>query len=255
MKARLLLSGAGKWGMNYRRLLQDHPRAELAGVVKSDREFYKALREQQWSGVILAAPASTLPAQLRATLEMGFPTLVEKPVAQSYAETDSLRSMAMATGTPVLVDFTYLYHPEFLAIRQRLAAREIISIESEGGNLGPFRENCPSLWDYGTHEVAMALTLMGRAKRVHLQSKNQNGGQIHTLRLKSERCEAHLSFGNGFPERRRWMKIRTAQEDFVFSDDGRTHRPLDQVVECFLDGPDENWGLDLAAEISRILEG
>ena len=117
---------------------------ENAARVGSDVEVtgdWRALcGSERVDGVIIATPPSTHPAMLRACLAAGKPALVEKPVALGLAETLALEREVSASGVPVLVDHTLLFHPGFEALRARCPdPRAIRFVHSESRAWGPFR--------------------------------------------------------------------------------------------------------------------
>src|SRR5467141_3539934 len=94
---RLALIGFGYWGPNYARVLNGLPGVELTVVCDGSVERLAAVRERYslvatcsriddlWplddvDGVVIATPASTHEAIVRAALESGRHVLVEKPM-------------------------------------------------------------------------------------------------------------------------------------------------------------------------------
>jgi predicted dehydrogenase len=257
---RVLLVGVGRWGQNFLRILTDHPRAEIAGVVSSQSDFrvpvFRSLdaafeSKISWDGVILATPPEVHANQLAMCLKQGIPTFVEKPICLDLVTARGLHALAATTGTPVLVDYTLMFHPGFVAIREQLHDLENgWQIHSRGGNWGPFRSYSP-LWDYGSHAVAMTHNLMGREEAGGLA-----GNYSVTLRF-GDSSRATIEVGNRFSERIREFSVtvNSSGKQFGFKND-RSAQPLNLAIDAFLDGAIESqpWGLDLSLAVVTILD-
>jgi predicted dehydrogenase len=92
--------------------------------------------------------------------------------------------------------------PEYGAIR---------AIDARAGNMGPFRENVPVLWDWGAHDVAMCVDLLGRmperSEVTHLERRPMTGGMGEILNLTlyfSENVQARICLGNMLPKCRKF---------------------------------------------------
>src|SRR5206468_4448358 len=221
-------------------------------------------------------------------LAAGKPALVEKPVALGLAETLALEREVSASGVPVLVDHTMLYHPGFEALRARCPdPRAIRFVHSESRAWGPFRaEKVPVLWDRGPHDVAMCLELFG-ARPIAVAGLAAWPGtppaldaQMMTLRLDfAGGASAWIEIGHLASERRGRFSVFCDRAALVF-DDGppsslaerstpwrfapgdsegaaraievADERPLSRVVREFAAGvggrPSPRFGLGLAAQ-------
>jgi predicted dehydrogenase len=94
------------------------------------------------------------------------PALVEKPLGLNAEQGEAVLGSARALQStpPLMVDFIHLWAPAFRELKARVAsaAPDAIShIESRGENWGPFR-SWSAVHDYGAHDVAMCLDLIGR---------------------------------------------------------------------------------------------
>jgi predicted dehydrogenase len=155
------------------------------------------------------------------------PVLVEKPLTMDVHEARTLRRLAMDRKVPLLVDHVYLYHPAYRALRRELGGKAPLTISGAAGNDGPFRPDAPVLWDYGPHDIAMCLDLVGatpsrvRAKRL---DRRLVGGAIgETIQLHLEfpsGTKADLVISNLLNERSRLLSVDTGSERLVFDDSG-----------------------------------
>ncbi|HZJ12222.1 MAG TPA: Gfo/Idh/MocA family oxidoreductase [Methyloceanibacter sp.] len=169
---RLGLAGVGRWGRNYVRTIGGMSDAVLTAVASGNPETASLVPPNcrvvaQWSdllavdvdGIIIATPPATHAAILLAAVAAGKPVLVEKPLVTTAADLDALA--AVPPGAVVMVEHTHLFHPAFRALKREVAARgRPLSIRSSAGNAGPYRPDVSVLWDWGPHDIAMALDLV-----------------------------------------------------------------------------------------------
>lgn len=299
---RLALIGAGRWGRNYIRTIDELPDVEIAilcssnpasaGLVsrtpKVTSDWRSALEWEGIAGVIIATPPPLHAEMVLAALDAGRPVMVEKPLTLDVGEAEEIQRRAAGTGVPVLVDHTYLFHPAYQTMKSMVqAGGSVLRIESHGGNLGPFRADTPPLWDYGAHDVAMCIDLLGdrptsvTARETGATSAEGGEGHIYQVDLRFEAGQtAELTIGNGMREKRRYFSVFCDQQILVFDDlaedrlvrhpsvggsvDGpgepmaiEPTRPLSAAVQAFAAGirgrTNELFGVDLAVEVVQVL--
>ncbi len=206
---KLGLIGAGLWGRNYIRTIQrmegvrlvrlasrNEESAALAGqACKISPDWLDVAQAADIQGVIIATPPATHAEIATAAIEVGNPVLIEKPLCLDLPEAVELRSLAKARGTFAMVGHTHLFAPAFQSLKELGAALgPLKSIQAEAGNWGPFRKDTPVLWDWGSHDVAMCLDLVGLmpldAKACRLESREVEGAQGEAISL-------HLDFPEG----------------------------------------------------------
>ena len=241
---RLALIGAGRWGRNYirtisglsgvrlSRLASSNP--ESVRLVSADCEVVRAWQEvldaRFVDGVIIATPPHLHAEMALAAMEAGMPTLLEKPLAMSIDQARALKSKATECGVYSLVDHTHLFHPAYRALKASLPRQgAILEIRCEAGAFGPFRPDVPVLWDWGAHDVAMCLDLLGAVPRVSsatVQKTHTNSGQGETVRLElsfPHGVEASIRLCNVM-EKTRKLSVRCASGTSVY--DGVGSDPL-----------------------------
>ncbi len=298
----LALIGAGRWGRAYIRTIGELPDAEIAVLCGSNpdsaglvsrrtmvtADWRSALALDGIAGVIIATPPPLHAEMVLAALDAGVPVMVEKPLTLDVGEAEEIQRRTADTGVPVLVDHTLLFHPAYKAMKTMTRERgPIRRIESRGGNLGPFREDTPPMWDYGAHDVAMCLDLIGSlpasatARSVETVSTEEGDGQVFKLDLHfRDRQTAEITVGNGMREKQRQLAIFLGREILVFDDladdpliryadqerlaagEGEplpvdSTLPLTAAVQTFIDGirgiSTEGFGVDLGVDVVRVL--
>lgn len=110
-----------------------------------------------------------------------------------------------------MVDHTHLFHPAYRALKVAAKGHGAIgAIHGLAGNHGPFRTDAPVLWDWGAHDAAMALDLMGvrpdsvDARRIDHRHLPEGLGEVVEIRAGFPGgVQAILRFGNLLPKTRR----------------------------------------------------
>lgn len=253
---RLGLVGAGRWGRNLLATAGTLPEIRLAAVASANPgtaalvppgcvtvpDWRTLLAEIPLDGVCLAVPAARQPEIALAALAAGLPVMAEKPLALSVDATGEVVAAARAAGLPLLVDFIHLFNPAYRALRAHLTALgPIRRIESVGGGLGPFRADCPPLWDYGAHDLALCLDLLRRpatqlsACRRERRQTAEGLGEILRLDLGfGDGVEARIETGNLMQPKTRRLTVWAGAAMLLFDDLSPT--PLTAIRD---DGPPE----------------
>lgn len=197
---RLGLIGAGRWGRNYIRTVAAMADARLAllasrnpesaGLVPGDcpvlADWRELLDPGALDGVIIATPPGLHAEMASAAIEAGLPVLVEKPLTMDVAQARALRGLALDRGVLAMVGHTHLFNPAYRALKaMRPQFGRILEIRGEAGNFGPYRTDVPVLWDWGPHDVAMCIDLVGevplRAASTLQERRAVEGGVGETI--------------------------------------------------------------------------
>ncbi len=177
-------------------------------------------------GVIVATPPALHARMVEEAVRSGLPVMVEKPLTIDFGEARRLEEIVGEAGVPVLVDHIHLFHPAYRALKREAADMgEVRHILSEGGNRGPFRKDASALWDYGPHDLALCLDLLGAspariaAERVVSQSTEEGYGEVVSLALEfAGGVRAEISTGNLMDEKRRRFAVWFEKGALVFDD-------------------------------------
>jgi predicted dehydrogenase len=289
----LWLIGVGSWGKNYIATLRDFPGAVLKRVAtrnpdarslvgpscKIQEDWRDLLAAKDLDGVVITSSAPLHAEQLTTALEAGLPILVEKPLTLDLSQARHVLALAKAKRLPVLVDHIYLFHPAYQELKHRAKALGAPKkIVSSGGNTGPFRASVTPLWDYGPHDIAMCLDLLGTLPtKVSASASPSRGGEILKVDLTFPGgVKAALTFGNGFPVKERRFEASFAKGALLFDDlrdvplrerrPGKTaqavpvsaeramNRALGAFVAAINSGAKDLSGLKLAVDVVAVLE-
>ena len=233
------LVGAGKWGKNYINTINRMPGIRLAAVVSSNSETRNFVQTDvelfsSWSsiidisldGLILAVPPRVQTEIAMSALKARLPLLLEKPMALDPNEAEKINKASSEQKVFILVNHIYLHHPVYMKLKQLLIneGSEIKAIHTHSGNRGPFRKEWSALWDWGPHDLAMALDLVkgpASVKKVSLikrdKGNKKSGNYLIQLSL-SNGATADLKFGNLMPNRVRQLRVQTDTGEYIFDE-------------------------------------
>jgi len=212
-----VLGGAGKWGRNIVRTLEGLDGASVAWVAGSKDDWPGWLASRRPDAVAIATPASLHAEHAVRVLEHGLPAFVEKPMALSVADAERVRDAAKAARLPVVVDHIHLFNPAWRELKRRLPELGTIrEAESEAGQDGPFRADVTPLWDWGPHDIALAIDLMGGPPSKVECAAMPEGNHRVTMTFGAVVWRAH--FGSRFKAKVRRAAVRGAKAEAVWDD-------------------------------------
>jgi predicted dehydrogenase len=173
-RLRVAVVGVGHLGRHHARLLAVMPGVELVAVADIDRA--RAAEIAAAHGTSAVDDWQALPADLDAVtvavpteahlpvalglIERGAHVLVEKPLARSVAEADTLIAAASARGVQLAVGHTERFNPAVTAARVHLTHPRFI----EAHRLGTFPERSLDIdvvFDLMIHDLDLLLSIVG----------------------------------------------------------------------------------------------
>lgn len=176
--------------------------------------------------LIIATPAETHYELSKQALRMGRHVIIEKPMVMDRAEAEDLYDLARQKNVSGFVDHTHLYSPAWREIKSKVGA--VKSIQSKSG--GPCK--AAPLWDWGSHDIAMRLDLVG--------DKPVN----HVIYLHKERVK-------------REFRIEADNGVFIYDDPKTDPQPLEVLMTEFMDSlnnPNQD-GIRMGLEVCKVLCG
>lgn len=172
---RLGLVGAGPWGRNYIRTIAGLAAVRLARVASRNRETPSLVPRgcvvsPDWrdvacapdlDAIVVAAPPARHAEIALAAIGNGRPVLVEKPLTLDVASAERILALATERRVLVMVDHVHLFHPGYRALKHEARHARVRGIRAQAGDRGPYRPDVGVLWDWGPHDVAMCIDLLG----------------------------------------------------------------------------------------------
>jgi len=232
---RLGLIGAGTWGANYIHTIAGLDGVHLARLASRNPENPgrvgpECTISENWQylieaggldGIIIASPPETHADIILAAIGRGLAVLIEKPMTMSVAEAETILAMAQAEDAIVMVDHIHLYSAAWEAVKREAPALGAIrAISGVAGKWGPFPPSTPVLWEWGSHDIAMCINLMGRPPEIATATRTdiRDGGETLSVVLGFGDTEARISIGNLYPEKTRLFTISFENGELIYDD-------------------------------------
>lgn len=176
---RVGLIGCGDWGRNHARALSrlgvlaavGDQVPERAALVA--REFVctnlgpqAILSNPEIDVVVIAAAPHEQAALALRALQAGKHVLVEKPMAMTTDDAESLCDAALLAGRVAMTGLVMQFHPAFIALQRLVdegALGRLRRIEARRTGFGKFFAGVDVLWDLAPHDLSMQMALIGRS--------------------------------------------------------------------------------------------
>jgi predicted dehydrogenase len=173
--------GLGYWGPNLVRVLHELPEATPIVAYDPRREAlsrmtvrYPALRaagsyrelleDDHVEAVAIATPVASHYELAAAALKAGKHVFVEKPLAASSEQAESLIRLSRDNGLMLMAGHTFLYSPPVNLGRELIRSGnlgEIYFISTSRVNLGLHQSDVSVVWDLGPHDFSILLYWLG----------------------------------------------------------------------------------------------
>lgn len=174
---RVAVIGAGYWGPNLIRNLNEAPGAEPVAVADLSQERLDAVHKRfpavrvttdhsslfsdpAIDAVCIATPVNTHRKLVEQALAAGKHVFVEKPLAPSVGDAEAMVRSAEKAGRTLMVGHTFVYNPAVVTVRGLIERGElgrINYVDSQRVNLGLHQFDINVLWDLGPHDVSITL--------------------------------------------------------------------------------------------------
>lgn len=176
---RVAVIGCGYWGKNLVRnfhalgaldMVCDPIEAgrtlarELASEIEVVEDMETALRDERVTAVAISTPAETHRELAERCLQAGKDVFVEKPMALTAAEGESMKAVAEQSGCILMVGHLLEYHPAILTLRELIDSGELGQVNyvySNRLNFGKVRTKENALWSFAPHDIAVILRILG----------------------------------------------------------------------------------------------
>jgi len=173
--------GCGYWGPNLVRNFSSLPGCEVRYVVDSSLERrafvedsfprtkpindrQEALQDPEVDAIVIATPAGMHYAQAKEALLAGKHIFVEKPLATSTAEVESLGKTADENGLVAMVGHTFVYNAAVRFVKEMIDQGELGDLRyiySQRLNLGRIRSDIDALWNFAPHDISIIQYWLG----------------------------------------------------------------------------------------------
>jgi predicted dehydrogenase len=179
---RVAVVGAGYWGPNIIRNLQENPDCDLVAICDRDpqklsligkrfkgkiplvQDFNVLLQDDTLDAVAIVTEIHSHYPLAQQALEAGKHVFVEKPLATTAAQCFALGQLAEKHNRVLMVGHTFVYNPAVNALKRIVesgALGELYYMHAQRLNLGRIQTNINALWSLAVHDIAIALHLFG----------------------------------------------------------------------------------------------
>lgn len=178
-EVRMGIIGFGYWGPNLTRNFYELPASELVAIAdlkdaplaRAKAKYphititkdYQELFTLGLDGVVVATPPRTHFKVAKDCLLHGLNVFIEKPLTDNSRDAQELIDIADAKGLKLMVGHIFEYHTSILALKQYIKNKElgdIYYLDTARLNLGLYQRNSNVMWDLGTHDISILLSLL-----------------------------------------------------------------------------------------------
>ncbi len=174
---RVAVIGAGYWGPNLVRNLNEAPGADPVAVadlsverletihkrfpaVRTTLDHRELFADPTIDAVCLATPVGTHRALAEEAFAAGKHVFVEKPIAGTIEDAEAIIRAGERARKMLMVGHTFVYNPAVVNVRERIVRGDlgrIYYVDSQRVNLGLHQFDVNVLWDLGPHDVSITL--------------------------------------------------------------------------------------------------
>ena len=186
----------------------------------------KVLTRDAVDAVVIATPTKTHFELASQALTQGIHTFVEKPLATSTAECETLIELAEANQATLFVGHIFLHSAPVAKLREMVLNKDfgdIYYMSSTRLNLGPVRHDVSAAWDLAPHDISIMLDLMGSAPvSVNCSGLAHLNHEIHdvctlNMQFKNNRMGiVHVSWLD--PHKKREMTVVGSKKMAIYND-------------------------------------
>lgn len=202
--------GAGYWGKNLVRNFNELGALEVICDGDEGRrrdfaekypdcricdDFEAILRDDGIRGVVIATPAETHAALVKAALLADKDVFVEKPLCLTVEDGRELVDLAAARDRILMVGHILWYHPAIVRLKELVAGGELGKINyiySNRLNLGKIRREENILWSFAPHDISVILGLLEE-----MPSEVESRGGYYLQKEVADVTVSLLSFPSG----------------------------------------------------------
>jgi predicted dehydrogenase len=181
LMVKVAVVGAGYWGPNFVRILDELADSELMAVcdkdpsklervknqhplVKVTDDFESLVERDDLDAVIVATGSEAHFPVAKACLMKGKHVLVEKPIALRSADAGELIDIAREKKKVLLVGHLLRYHNGVITLKKYIDDKslgKVLYVYTTRVNLGRIRKEEDAMWSFATHDISVVMYLLG----------------------------------------------------------------------------------------------
>ena len=238
------LIGAGIWGTNFIRIINQHKGCRLYGICDKNEKILEKNRSNDSSihlitndyrelldnpeieAVIVATPVVTHYEIVKYALDHGKHVLCEKPLTISSRESLELKEIAKKNQCILMTGHIFLYNEGIIYSKEKVESGflgDILYIHFQRTGLGPIRQDVNVLYDLASHDISMVLYILGKAPlsvsafgQSHIQNDKEDVAFVQLEFDNKIMVNIHVSWID--PNKERKMTIVGTKKMLIFND-------------------------------------
>lgn len=240
---RVALFGAGRWGKNYLRAVDDTGYGYISHIFSSTTDpnrinelrcssakkinishqspLVDSIESESFDVAVVATNPPTTETLSLKLLECGVSVMAEKPFAlhlNALSEVETILENKRNQAV-FLIDHQHLFSNAIHFIRNLLRNDLILSYKANAGGLGPYR-SYPPIWDYGPHDLAILYLLTSEKLNLYKSTTIKDvSGISQQLSLESkDQLTASISCWNNKLPKTHIVRIKTRRHSITYDD-------------------------------------
>ncbi|MEZ4501047.1 MAG: Gfo/Idh/MocA family oxidoreductase [Dehalococcoidia bacterium] len=170
--------GYGYWGSKHARVMCSVPGVSVTIIESDDRRRAAAAAAfpmartaadldealPKLDGIVVATPPGSHASIGMRALEAGVHVMVEKPLARSMRDAETMVELAAQRNLVLMVGHTFEYNPAVLWLKgafDRGELGDLYYLDSARRNLGLHQRDVNVIWDLAPHDISIANFLLG----------------------------------------------------------------------------------------------
>ena len=299
------LVGVGRWGKNILNTIMEMNDINLSCVTSRRKNIRELIPKdccvyEKWDeminhpnldGIIISTPPKSHYAIAENSLLKGIPVLIEKPLTLNKQEALNLRRISESHKTLLMTEFTQIYNPKFTQLKKSIKlAGKIMKIKTIASNFGPIRKETPVLWDWGSHELSILISILeeipSSIEAIKTREELNNAGEASSwniiCKFKNE-ITSHTTISN-IDNKQRKVSVIGSKGTIILDDFGKyplrfyerikdldfpneiwqeiniekKEKPLFESLKnffnCIRNKEIRHWSLDLGVQVTELLE-
>jgi predicted dehydrogenase len=205
------LIGAGYWGPNLARVLNQSRRCEFSACCDIDpRNVEKVVRQyptlrgfsrasEMWESdvdaVVIATPIGTHFELAKQALKSGKHVLAEKPLAHNSSCCEELLELAERNNLVLMTGHTFIFSPPVIKVKELVesgALGDLYYISLSRVNLGLYQKDVDVIWDLAVHDISILLYWLNE-----MPTQARAFGRACVQKDKNDVAFIWLQFGSG----------------------------------------------------------
>ncbi len=149
--------------------LEDKNLAKIKNLYPSTittKDYRGMAQDRDLEAVVVTTPLNTHFEIAKFFLEKGKHVLIEKPFTSTSREAEELMAIAERKKLVLMAGHVYSFNPGIRKLKEILdkgELGELYYLSTERVGLGPIRKHASALWDLATHDICIAIHLLGQS--------------------------------------------------------------------------------------------